>query len=228
MLGILERREQEPASALLGGEVRGRRGDRPSEDVVGEHDDAAIAADEPFRQPERLGDPPRPLLIGVEQPLDPVLVAVPEQPQELARMRSSGHERDLGDAGADERLDRIEHHWAVVDRQEVLVRDPGQRMQPRAGAAGEDHALHCASCTTLSTGGTRARHRRSERRRCNPGDPGDARRQPPVVAAHESRRGRSGSTLRPADTGRGRRRRARSPSGRRRRACRSWRRSRAG
>ena len=42
----------------------------------------------------------------------------------------------------DERLDRVRDHRPVVDRQQVLVRDPRERMESAAGASGEDDALH--------------------------------------------------------------------------------------
>ena len=73
--------------------------DRPLEHVVGEHDDARIAVDEPLREPERLGDPARLLLVAVEELVDAVLVAVAEQAEELAGVRPAGDEHQLVDAG---------------------------------------------------------------------------------------------------------------------------------
>ena len=116
--------------------------DRPLEHVVGEHHDAAVAVDEPLGQPERVRDAAGLLLVAVEELVDAVLVAVTEQPEELARVRAARDEHQLGTPGADERLDRVGHHRPVVDRQQVLVRDPRQRMEARAAAAGEDYALH--------------------------------------------------------------------------------------
>ena len=55
-----------------------------------------VAVDEPLGQPERLGDAARPLLVGVEEPVDAVLVAVAEQAEELARVRAAGDEHQLG------------------------------------------------------------------------------------------------------------------------------------
>ena len=46
------------------------------------------------------------------------------------------------DARVDQRPQRIEDHRPVVDRQQVLVRDPRQGIEPGAEAAGEDDALH--------------------------------------------------------------------------------------
>jgi hypothetical protein len=69
-------------------------------------------------------------------------VAVAEQPEELARVRSAGHEHHVGDSGPNERLDRVRHHRPVVDGQQVLVRDARQRVQACALPAREDDALH--------------------------------------------------------------------------------------
>src|SRR5207247_9382666 len=57
-------------------------GDRPLEDVVGEHHHAAVAVDEPLRQAERLRDPARLLLVRVREEVDAVRVPVAEQPEE--------------------------------------------------------------------------------------------------------------------------------------------------
>ena len=54
----------------------------------------------------------------------------------------AGDQHRLGHAGPDERLDRVGDHRPVVDRQQVLVRDAGQRVETAAGPAGQDHALH--------------------------------------------------------------------------------------
>ena len=78
-------------------------------------------------RPERVGDPALPLLVGVGEPVDAVLVAVAEQAEELAGVRAAGDEHQLADPGGDERLDRVRDHRPVVDRQQVLVRDPGER-----------------------------------------------------------------------------------------------------
>jgi hypothetical protein len=81
------------------------------------------------------------VLVGVEEPVHPVLVAVAQQPEELARVRAAGDQHQLLHARVDERLDRPADHRPVVDREQVLVRDLRQRVQARARAAGQDHAL---------------------------------------------------------------------------------------
>ncbi len=112
------------------------------EDVVSQHHEDAVAAREPLSQAERVGDSALALLIRIREPVDSVCVAVAEQPEELPGVRAPRHEHELADPGRDDRLDRIRDHRPVVDRQQVLVRDPRQRMEAAPCAAGEDDALH--------------------------------------------------------------------------------------
>ena len=144
VLGDLGEHDARAGRLLL--EVLGDRLQRPLEDVVGEQHAHLVARDEPLREPERVGDPARLFLVAVEEPVDAVVVAVAEQAEELAGVRSAGDEHQLVDAGADERFDGIGDHRPVVERQQVLVRDPRERMQPRARAAGEDDAFHPGEC----------------------------------------------------------------------------------
>ena len=142
MLVLLEPRERDPPARLLALEVLDDRSQGRLEDVVGEQHAHLVAADEPLSEPERVRDPAGLLLVGVEQAVDPVVVAVAEQAEELARVRSARDEHQLVDACLHERLDRVGDHRPVVQRQQVLVRDPRERMQPRARPACEDDALH--------------------------------------------------------------------------------------
>ena len=142
VLDVALGREDDPAAALLPLEVLDDVLDRALEDVVGEHHADTVAADEALGEAERLGDAARLLLVPVGEPVDAELLAVAEQAQELARVRAAGDEHQLGDAALDERLDRVRDHRPVAERQQVLVRDPRERMKAGARAAGEDDALH--------------------------------------------------------------------------------------
>src|SRR5262249_9032352 len=102
-----------------------------------------------LREAERLSDPARLLLVAVREPVDAVLVAVAEQPEELARVRPAGDEHQLVDARLHERLDRVRDHRPVVEREEALGRDPGQAMEAGARAAREDDALHPGDANRL-------------------------------------------------------------------------------
>ena len=86
--------------------------------------------------------PPGLLLVAVGEPVDAELVPVAEQPEELAGVGAPRDQHDLGDPGLDQRLDRPLDHRPVVDRQQVLVGDAGEREQPRAGPPGQKDALH--------------------------------------------------------------------------------------
>ncbi len=142
MLVLLDAREHDAGAAGLGAEVPHDRLERVLEDVVGEHDADLVAVDEPLGEREGVGDPARLLLVRVEETVDAELVAVAEQAEELARVGAAGDEHQLAQTGLDQRLDRVRDHRPVVDRQQVLVGDPRQRMETRAAAARQDHALH--------------------------------------------------------------------------------------
>ena len=146
MLVLRKLGKRDARTAFLALEVLDDRPERLLEDVVGEQHAHLVAGDEPLGEPERIGDAARVLLVAVEELVDAVVVAVSEQAEELAGMRATGDEHQLVDAGADERLDRVRHHRPVVQRQEVLVRDPRQRVQTRARSAREDDAFHASEC----------------------------------------------------------------------------------
>ena len=164
-------REDEARAEVLAAEGLDDGPDRPLEHVVGEHDDAGIAVDEALGEAERLRDAARLLLVAVEELVDAVLVAVAEQAEELAGVRAAGDEHQLVDARLHERLDGVRDHRPVVDRQQVLVRDPGERMEARARAAREDDALHAEDRNAAvdrrlpdDSCGHRAAHNRARRR----------------------------------------------------------------
>ncbi len=112
------------------------------DDVVPEHDEHRVAPHEPLGEAQRLGDAPGPVLVGVAEPVDAVLVAVAEEAQEFSGVGAPGDDHHLVDPGQDQRLDGVADHGAVVDGQEVLVGDPGERVQPRPAPSRQDDALH--------------------------------------------------------------------------------------
>ena len=82
------------------------------------------------------------LLDGELEPVDAEVGAVAEELDERGHVLGAGDDDDLGDVGADERLDRPLHHRPPGDREEVLVRRRGERVESRAGAPGEEDAPH--------------------------------------------------------------------------------------
>src|SRR5438477_3926918 len=142
VLAVLFTPEHHPRSLGLLPEGVDAGTDRGAEDVVAEQDDRPVAADEVLGQAQRLGDSAGPVLVRVEQAVDAELLAVAEQAQELSRVCPAGDQHHLGHAALDQRLDRVADHRAVVEREQVLVGDAGERVQPAARAAGEDDALH--------------------------------------------------------------------------------------
>ena len=61
---------------------------------------------------------------------------------EVVHMIGAGDEHQFIDAGSLERVDGPLNHRLVAHGEQMLVRDLGERVEPRAGPAGEDDALH--------------------------------------------------------------------------------------
>ena len=123
-------------------EVVDRRADGAADDVVGQHDHHPVAVDEALGQRQGLGDAAGPLLVGVGEAVDAPLVAAAEEAEELAGVGAAGDHHDLVDPGRDQGLDGVGDHRPVVDRQEVLVGDAGEGVEPGPGPPCEDDAFH--------------------------------------------------------------------------------------
>ena len=111
------------------------------EDVVAEHERARLAGDEPLADGECLRKAVRRGLLGVGQ-ADAVARAVPEQALEVGQVRRRGDDQDVPDARQHEGGQRVVDHGLVVDRQQLLGGHERERVQARAGPAGEDDAFH--------------------------------------------------------------------------------------
>lgn len=111
------------------------------EDVVAEHECARLAVDEALADGERLGQAVRARLLGVGE-VHSVARAVPEQALEVRQVRRRGDDQDVPDARQHEGGQRVVDHGLVVDRQQLLGGHERERVQARAGPAGEDDAFH--------------------------------------------------------------------------------------
>lgn len=111
------------------------------EDVVAEHQGARLAGDELLADGERLRQAVRRGLLGVGQ-VHAVARAVPEQALEVGEVRRRGDDQDVPDARQHEGGQRVVDHGLVVDRQQLLGGHERERVQARAGPAGEDDAFH--------------------------------------------------------------------------------------
>ena len=76
---------------------------------------------------------------------DAELRAVAEQALELVGVLRRGDDEDVADAGEHQRRQRVVDHRLVVDRDQLLRDAERDRVQPRAGAAGQDDAAHAPS-----------------------------------------------------------------------------------
>ena len=70
---------------------------------------------------------------------------VPEQLAEARQVLRRGDDQDIPDAREHQRAQRVVDHRLVVDREQLLADHAGQRVEPRARAAGEDDALQSSS-----------------------------------------------------------------------------------
>ena len=140
--GVVGLGEHDAGAAALLGEVLDGGPEGALDDVVPQHDEHRVVGHEALGQAQGLGDAPGPVLVGVAEAVDAVLVAVAEEAQELPGVGAAGHEHHLVDPGQDQRLDGVADHGPVVDGQQVLVGDPGERVQPGPAPPGQDDALH--------------------------------------------------------------------------------------
>ena len=111
------------------------------EDVVAEHQGARLAGDELLADGECLRQAVGARLLGVGQ-VDAVARAVPEQALEVGQVGRRGDDQDVPDARQHEGAERVVDHGLVVDRQQLLGGHERERVQARAGPAGEDDAFH--------------------------------------------------------------------------------------
>ena len=111
------------------------------EDVVAQHERARLADDELLADGEGLRQAVRARLLGVGE-VHAVARAVPEQALEVGEVRRRGDDQDVPDARQHEGGQRVVDHGLVVDRQQLLGGHERERVQARAGPAGEDDAFH--------------------------------------------------------------------------------------
>ena len=111
------------------------------EDVVAEHERARLAGDELLADGEGLRQAVGARLLGVGE-AHAVARAVPEQALEVGEVGRRGDDQDVADARQHEGGQRVVDHGLVVDRQQLLGGHERERVQARAGPAGEDDALH--------------------------------------------------------------------------------------
>ena len=111
------------------------------EDVVAENERARLAVNKLLADGECLRQAVRRGLLGVGQ-VHAVARAVPEQALEVGQVGRGGDDQDIPNARQHEGAKRVVDHGLVVDRQQLLAGDERERVQARAGTAGEDDAFH--------------------------------------------------------------------------------------
>lgn len=111
------------------------------EDVVAQHQGARLSADEVLADGEGLRQAVRRGLLRVGE-VHAVARTVPEQALEVGQVGRRGDDQDVADARQHEGGQRVVDHGLVVDRQQLLGGHERERVQARAGPAGEDDAFH--------------------------------------------------------------------------------------
>ena len=111
------------------------------EDVVAQHERAGLTVDEVLADGEGLRQAVGARLLGVGE-VHAVARAVPEQALEVGQVGRRGDDQDVPDARQHEGGERVVDHGLVVDRQQLLGGHERERVQARAGPAGEDDAFH--------------------------------------------------------------------------------------
>ena len=111
------------------------------EDVVAQHQGARLSADEVLADGEGLRQAVRRGLLRVGE-AHAVARTVPEQALEVGQVGRRGDDQDVADARQHEGGQRVVDHGLVVDRQQLLGGHERERVQARAGPAGEDDAFH--------------------------------------------------------------------------------------
>ena len=111
------------------------------EDVVAQHERARLTVNELLADGEGLRQAVRARLLGIGE-VHAVARAVPEQALEVGEVGRRGDDQDVPDARQHEGGQRVVDHGLVVDRQQLLGGHERERVQARAGPAGEDDAFH--------------------------------------------------------------------------------------
>ena len=134
-------REQDQRVGCAGAEGLDEVGDPALQEVVAEVHDERVAVEERLGGQHRVREPERRVLLDVGDP-DAELRAVARRLADLAAGLRRDDDPDLLDPRLGHRLDAVEQHGLVGDRDELLGARVGDRAQARALAAGEDEALH--------------------------------------------------------------------------------------
>ena len=111
------------------------------EDVVAQHQGARLAGDKVLADREGLRQAVGARLLCIGE-VHAVARAVPEQALEVGEVGRRGDDQDVPDARQHEGGQRVVDHGLVVDRQQLLGGHERERVQARAGPAGEDDAFH--------------------------------------------------------------------------------------
>ena len=111
------------------------------ENIVPQHQTYAIVANKFLADDKRLRKTVRRGLLRIFE-VHAIVRSIAKKPLERRQIRGRRDNEDVPDPRQHEHADGIIHHGLVVNGQELLTHTLGDRIQPRAGAAGEHNAFH--------------------------------------------------------------------------------------
>ena len=141
-LGIRDFFQDDARAPLLPAKGVDEGSDVVFDDVVPEDYDHTLPLGVVLGEAERLRDASLAFLVDVVDMGEAELLAVPEKAQEVPRVVASRNQEDVLDPGVDQCLDGVVDHRFVVDGQEMLVGDAGEREQPGSQSSRQDDAAH--------------------------------------------------------------------------------------
>ena len=133
-------RQQDLRRRLLALELLDEAVDAAVEQVVAEVHHERVAVDERLADEHGVREPARRVLLDVGDARVPA-GAVADGLANL-RLRVADDDADVADAGSDERLEAVEEHRLVGDRDELLGARVGDRAEARPLPATQNQALH--------------------------------------------------------------------------------------
>ena len=113
----------------------------PRKNVIAQHHRNRIAADERLADDERLRQSVRRRLNSIRQ-IHAELPSVSQQALKAWRILRRRNNQNIPNARVHQNRHRIVNHRLIVNREQLLTRHLGQRIQARAGTARQNNSLH--------------------------------------------------------------------------------------
>ena len=121
--------KQDAAPSPLFPEILDIRRNGAFDNIIPQNYTHRPAIGEKFGQGKRRGNSSFPFLIGIVDMVQSELFPVAEKPKKITRVFASCHNQDFSDPGIHKRFNGIVNHRLVINRQEMLIGDLGERVE---------------------------------------------------------------------------------------------------